>query len=95
MSISPIGAGAPTILPSSSPSFDGSARPSGAVGASQEQSRLSTGNSGASESAQTVNRAQQESANASATQPASTTQVVTSADEVLGTQLGQIVDTTA
>jgi len=92
MSISPIGAGAPTILPSSSPSFDGSARPSGA---SQEQSRLSTGNSGASESAQTVNRAQQESANASATQPASTTQVVTSADEVLGTQLGQIVDTTA
>jgi len=95
MAISPLGAGAPVILPSNPARFDGNARPAGAVGDSQEQSRLSTGNVGDNESAEAINRAQQESANASSTQPASTTQVVTSADEVLGTQLGQIVDTTA
>lgn len=96
MAISSIGAGAAIPLPTNSASSDGNARPAGAVGDSQQQSRLSTGNQGSSESAQAINQAQQESAVApSQTQPAPSTQVVTSADEVTGTQLGQRVDTTA
>ncbi|WP_210396859.1 hypothetical protein [Motiliproteus sediminis] len=95
MAISPISSGALPIQPTNTQSVDGNSRPAGAVGDSQEQSRISTGNNGGSESAQAVNQSQQESANASSTQPASTTQVVTSADEVLGTGLGQIVDTRA
>ena len=97
MQIPAISASAQSILSNSAQNVDGTRQVPGAVGGTgqPDSSTQATGQTDASQAVQSQAQSLQEATDAPQPQAPTATQVVTAADETLGTSIGLNIDTTA